>query len=1577
MAHMAAAHFEYPQRHPLSPPETNADSPGTTAMPTPLTQHVPLPSRSVGDPEELGAKLSESPTSRFRRVSTLAYHNSPLRDNRDRSSISRPSKPLIIVIPPQALLHECGQLGHTLSQGPPHRLSHGILMPLFPTMYGQLTAIAREFNFPSTSGLCIYYHFSDNGLTSTPRVSDESWQLIWSHVFDERSVVSSPRPPITGKIEFDIDTRQARWYSAWLGTSRRDPLERMSVTPSAIHSIDHTRIESKTTFQDDFEDMNETPQRPKGRHVPRKLSLVDRYESMSARSTPASGALLSPPVAAPSPHHLSPIPQADEPLTAKLDLEKKVTSWRNSASLRPSSLALKGQTSLEPANMPNTLPIDNPPSTEDDMNLEDFHWSVSSQGPPEYDDDTVSSVSRLPSVHLAHRAQGSVCLTPSVCTSFGPFDYDSAYSPISNVDRLPSPDIARRMLDDCPPTPSTATSWGAPLSYPPSPASEHSRLSLDIAHRAVFSRPITPATATSWGAPSWPASPVYSSRPPSVHMDRRGLASRPLSPVDLHESAPWPFVWPYNHHQGMAETSDADIIDEADEGVEVPLAQSTRLVWPYEQHGSLAALEVSSQDVPQDVDVLQAGVELVEDEEVVIQTSAPGAAPWNLVWPYTQQQKGVTTEEVREIVVEEHKGPWHHVWPYTRSHEEYDEEGDHFEEPLQSAASSHTWPYDNDAGDVPVISLHANAHVRLFNHPYSPPAEAFSERSHLASIRDAAYPYFLLYPAVYPHFDLYPTVSASRLALAPVRTSPAVLLGPSKPYPFCLYEIYPPIAVKPSRFPGGGSKPYPTNLYAIYPPVARVASGSHGVSKPYPTNLSDIYPPVAKAASRRAVVPKPYPMNLYEIYPDISLYFGSGQPYPTNLNHIYTPVSLGSKQSSHRQSKPYPMNLYEIYPTDDLYPGCHKPYPVNLEDIYASIPRSIRKEASSKSKASRPYPSNLHEIYSSLDLYPGYWRPYPANLDEVYRSLTHDVLPTSLPPISYSATYPSNLYQIYPSQDLYHGCWKAYPANLTEIYRPLTGLVLPPRKFQGAIVWSGPYPTNLSQIYPSNDLYPGIWKPYPANLADIYRASAGHVIVPTSQSSTSARGSAPYPTNLYQIYPSSNLYFGCWMPYPLNLGHIYRSFATATRPKSTIGIVGSSKPYPANLDDIYPAIPIAPPVGPKAYPFNLDEIYPPVIPSRSASRIAFAGKSKPYPFNLDEIYPSVVTASIRSTTPPVVNRLQSAALTVGRYEVRYPVFNLYPAVYPRFDLYPSFFMEVPIPGRAGTTSSLANVYPYFNLYRPIYPYLEIYPAAYEGKLQPLPPTRVPKFQVHTTLRHALRPPSVVIQPPTPQHSSEDFAASPTPSLPNPHGRHLQLTHSELHAIVMMESRSKSIFEDDDESPVSPPPQPRVVMREPPPVPSLRRPSPSRRSSISQAPPPLVSVSNVETTRQTSPYRNSVTALAQKYSSNTSSTSQSGSPLRRSVSAATPRSQVSPGLIRTRSIGLPSHPAAHKREMSPIEGPASPPSRLPKRRDSLVLQRVRAYSSQGEKECFLNMDTISEFPLPPRPPTFPGGGRPVR
>jgi hypothetical protein len=37
-------------------------------------------------------------------------------------------------LPPPSLPHDHGHLGHTLSTGPRHRLSQGLLMPLFPTV---------------------------------------------------------------------------------------------------------------------------------------------------------------------------------------------------------------------------------------------------------------------------------------------------------------------------------------------------------------------------------------------------------------------------------------------------------------------------------------------------------------------------------------------------------------------------------------------------------------------------------------------------------------------------------------------------------------------------------------------------------------------------------------------------------------------------------------------------------------------------------------------------------------------------------------------------------------------------------------------------------------------------------------------------------------------------------------------------------------------------------------------------------------------------------------------------------------------------------------------------------------------------------------------------------------------------------------------------------------------------------------------------------------------------------------------------------------------------------------------------
>jgi hypothetical protein len=404
-------------------------------------------------------------------------------------------------------------------------------------MYGQITAIAREFNFPSTAGICLYLQWTDAGVTITPRISDESWPFLWSHEFDSTRPYQPGIPPISGRIEFDIDFQQARWYPSWVSSRDSTPTRSIPVSPptrppSRLH---HRHIDSRTTFEDEIDDNSLNGGHTSlARNVPKKLSLVDRYETSSVRSAPKTSGLNAP---AHIPNHaLSPIPQASEPPSANMDLETRVNSWRASASLKPTPLAVaNGQTSLEPANLPNNLSLD--PSLEEDvqseLHFEDFTWSISSVGPRDYlDGASIYSSERVPSVHLANRIEGSVCLTSPTCTSFGPSDYDEEYIAYPPSIRVPTPDVAMRMWEDCPPTPSTATSWGPPLSYPSTPASVERPLSIDIAYRFLHSRPVTPTTATSWGPPSWPSSPALSEfRPPSIHMADRGEFSLPNTPL--------------------------------------------------------------------------------------------------------------------------------------------------------------------------------------------------------------------------------------------------------------------------------------------------------------------------------------------------------------------------------------------------------------------------------------------------------------------------------------------------------------------------------------------------------------------------------------------------------------------------------------------------------------------------------------------------------------------------------------------------------------------------------------------------------------------------------------------------------------------------------------------------------------------------------------------------------------------------------------------------------------------------------------------------------------------------------------
>lgn len=404
-------------------------------------------------------------------------------------------------------------------------------------MITQLTAIAREFSFPSTSGLCLYFHHVEHGLTVKPRISDDSWPSIWSY-FSDPSGPNERRPLFSGTVEFDIDLRLARWYPSWLSSIHRElsHYHGQSTGPLSTHS--HFRGESQDTLRegrsfdiDVAEDSFTQPSEPNHRHVPRKLSLAERFDLVPARAEVSQPAFSSPDVwQSAGSRVLSTIVQEEEPKASSDTLDNRVKSWRESSLMNSNPLIATEKTSLEPANLPSATPINSGlPLASAELKIEDFTWSISSAGPKSYDNSSPVSEVQVPSVHLASRLAGTVCLTPSVCTSFGPDSLDSI-SPIS-WSRAPSVHLASRLAGSVCTTPSTCTSFGPRDDTPFSPLLDICRVSTpDLAHRLRGSVPSTPQMTTTWGASlSYPPSPRCLSLSPSRDLGERSISDSELS----------------------------------------------------------------------------------------------------------------------------------------------------------------------------------------------------------------------------------------------------------------------------------------------------------------------------------------------------------------------------------------------------------------------------------------------------------------------------------------------------------------------------------------------------------------------------------------------------------------------------------------------------------------------------------------------------------------------------------------------------------------------------------------------------------------------------------------------------------------------------------------------------------------------------------------------------------------------------------------------------------------------------------------------------------------------------------------
>ncbi|KAH9938145.1 uncharacterized protein B0H18DRAFT_1112326 [Fomitopsis serialis] len=1197
---------------PLTPPDTDSEFLGQ-------------PFRSA----PVHASAAETSTPYFRRQPSVSYISSGLRDIRERVPQRSLIKWLVVVIPPQSFSTEHGHLGHTLSSGSPNRLSQGILMPLFQR----------------TAGLCLYLQTTHNGISLYPRITDESWQLLWSHLFDVRGTgMQQPQLPISGQIEFDIDFSKARWYDSWVATPKKDfaDVPQSVVGHSHRPSLTHWRGDSRTTFLDEqaddqLENISIVQQTKAPRMVPKKLSLLDRFDSSTMMSTVKPPRNDSPqsPLSEAQYRVLSPIAQEEEPKTARKDVANYVSEWRASAKTAPSPLAATGQTSLDAANMPNTLvdiPIAEMEDDESVMNLDDYAWSSW----------------RLPSPDLARRQLSDAPPTPTTATSWGaPLSYPP--SPVYGYsDYAPSVDLADRAEFSRPVTPMTATSWGPP-SYPQSPmyASSDYAPSVDLADRATFSRPMTPMTATSWGAPSYPGSPVSlrSGYAASIDLGGRAMSSRPATPST---ATSWgPASWPASpvHYEPSSRAASPGL---ADRGMlSVPLTPATATSWgapSYPVSPAFSEFRVGSPDLGARMLSAPSSPLPFRQRESPVEESAVSnmlfpyyrlcGANWQFVWPYVggeyvdeeaKPQEEVQPSNARFPHYRLSGNRWKFTWPYIGR------EG--AEEPLEpqekaQPASLLVFPYysvrERRPSPVPakqatapppppppsrMVFPYYEAPNTMWKHVW--PYQAQAERQDPIA---AKYPYFNLYPAAYPAFDLYPA-AVSIVPTKKDKERPVVLKGS-----YAAFNLYPAVYPHFDIYPAKAQREteLQPSIAAAVKPVIQVKLAAR-----YP--CFDLYPAV-------------YPGSLEKIYPDVKMESAS-KGVVTKLTAAYPVFDI--------YPAAYPHSMVSIYPATRVKDTTERP--VRAAVVYPHF--DICKAAAFVVGITKTEKSKVHiklaSQYPTFDLYPAV---YPTVFVAFIRRMesTRTVRAASLSTSRLSTRHLlSTLLCILGTSSLlsFLGTVHQRPgdANAKTISTALDVAIRNSTCAKASVTTQGLEFVSCIYTCPYTDVDPFLML-HP-ELADGY--SAGSEV----RREVNIRA-ARYPIfNIYPaVYPSFDIY-------PEAAGE-------SSYTRREVKVMLCEMRYPAL--EIYPAV----------YPsFNEKS-----LKLKRELRVSLAD-TDPAVYPHFELYPAI---SGTLSSEPVRESVSSGATTC------YPVFDIYPAVYPNFSIYPRVWVPAPVVTRKQFASAVAQ-----------------------------------------------------------------------------------------------------------------------------------------------------------------------------------------------------------------------------------------------------------------------------------------------
>ncbi|KAG8860557.1 hypothetical protein FRB96_003811 [Tulasnella sp. 330] len=1289
-----------PSAVPVSPPDTERESPSSHAEGSAITyasQNLPpVPPffnermlrklQSVGPTSPLppftAVPGEPSSDARYHRTSSsLPYTRTSITDN--RRPVGRGPKWLLMVFPPSSLVQE-STAGSLLHHGPPSRFLNGTLIPLQTTVsdrgsanllikkpkrltrfvpsqyFAQLNSITREFGLPSPIGICLYLQVTEGPHAFSPRLSDDTWSALWApflSTFQEDRAPSLPSSlPIAGRIEFDLDLRQAKWYQGWMngtlnlevgGQLRDGSYDSMESgvggTGAGVSSGERAMGSNQSMTLAQVEDVADGyVDYASEAGLRRRSSLASRYFSLGAQSV-ASGTTTT--RQHPPPRRLSLLGRREHP-----DLPSIHPPPQRQSTTRLSITSLQALTTETSIGGQLPTPIKTYPHGLSPIPQSNVDTPLSSR--PHHQKDVNSLVQRW-----RHSSTGASPIEPLETPQRSPLAHThSAVDPAEEFTRR----VAAMNMDDY--------TWSVSSLGPPSPllsplASVEPRMNAQHEGERIASPTSTESSfRTSWG----PSDRTFDwnlgqedegHRYPTPDIAARMIEESPITPLDLDAVGFMVAGGPRFDDVEAREKIDVEEEEAHDVEIEVesvttehsrehspvdPAEEFARRVaamnmddytWSVSSLGPLSPLpspplaSTESSFSEQEDALVSSPVEMQEQEgaeaeaeEGLIGLIGSIAAEESKMGHGLEEMS--TTEPLKFGRL---NGPASSRTSITPS-------------PQSSTSTLVSVTLPRPASGYPWFQLYPQGYPELEIYP-GVPHEDLKDKCLPVSLPrpTASYPDFQLYPQGYPVMEIYP---GHRIGgsddVRDTKSLPVSLPRPTASYPdFQLYpQGYPVMEIYPGHRIGGSgdvrdTKSLPVSLprlAAAYPDFELYPEG-------YP--VMEIYPGHRMRGSNvRSDVDardeKSLPVSLSRptgAYPDFELY-PPGYPSMTIYPDVSTRLIPFSRATAvdDLEVKSLPVTFAPSYPTFDLYPVGY-PSLIVYPDMSIGQARGTWDDSSAKSLS-----VTLSPCYPSFHLYPA---GYPSLIIYPDVHLVPSPSPTSSEKILTVRFTPS-----YPTFDLYPA---GYPSM--NIY-PAVTLALETLTSSNDVS-SKSLPVRLTPSYPSLLLYP---PGYP--LIDIYPnvSVVGEVTAfidePSVEIPVQLERVAGYP--VFDMYPSV---------YPVV--EIYPSLTPPPTPEPTVYTsIALSAPKPV-LPDIVPLPELLLPlsrtssvISKKQFPVPGSIPLPPTPPEvhrrrRSSGRYSWRPATPPR-VNLPDLPQDAPTSPSDSVpSPEAQSRSQLHALIFG------------------------------------------------------------------------------------------------------------------------------------------------------------------------------------------------------------------------------------------------------------------------------------------------------------------------------------------